>query len=150
MKSRAISRREFCADIGKGAIAVALAVPLSGIETEAKSAPMTPITLDLTIPEYAVLANVGVAVKISNPHDKKKPIIVSRLSETEVAAFSSKCTHFGCEVSLPINGVITCPCHKAQFDASGKVLHGPAKKDLKAFDVALNGTTVVIKDKTAK
>lgn len=150
MKNGTVSRREFCADIGKGAIAVALAAPLAGMSVEAKSAPMAPIALDLTNADYAALMNVGGAVKIANPHDKKKPIIVSRVSETEVAAFSSKCTHFGCEVSLPTDGVITCPCHNAQFDATGKVTHGPAKKNLMAFDAALSGTTVVIKDKPVK
>lgn len=150
MSGGMISRRKFCVGLGQGAIAAALVAPLAGITAEAKTAPMEPITLDLTGPDYEALSKVGGAIKIPNPYDKKKPIIVSRISETEVAAFSSKCTHFGCEVALPDNGVITCPCHKSQFDAKGKVTHGPAKKDLPSFVAVLSEKAIVIKDKAGK
>jgi len=49
-------------------------------------------------------------------------------------------------VGLPENGVITCHCHKSKFDNTGKVLHGPAKKNLMAFSAVLEGTTITIKD----
>jgi Rieske Fe-S protein len=150
MDSKNLSRREFIKNIGSTALAVAIVSPVLGIEANASSGkpplPMQPVMLDLTKPDYNGLANVGGALKIPNQHDKHKPIIVSRTSETTVAAFSSKCTHFGCEVGLPENGVITCHCHKSKFDNTGKVLHGPAKKNLMAFSAVLEGTTITIKD----
>jgi Rieske Fe-S protein len=150
MDPKNLSRREFIKNFGSTALAVAIVSPVLGMKAEASSGkpplPMSPIMLDITKPDYNALANVGGALKIPNPHNKHKPIIVCRTSETTVAAFSSKCTHFGCEVGLPENGVITCPCHKSKFDNTGKVLHGPAKKNLMAFSAVLEGSTITIKD----
>lgn len=147
MKKQPLSRREFCSDLAKGTIAAALVSPILGITVSAKWQPMNTIMLDLSKPEYEKLKETNGAIKIPNPHDKKRPIIVIRVSETEVAAMSSKCTHFGCEVGLPIDNKITCPCHKASFDIYGKVTKGPAKKALLQFDAAIDGATIVIKDK---
>jgi Rieske Fe-S protein len=150
MHTNNLSRREFMKNVGTTALAAAVVSPVLGLNTYASSGkpplPMTPVTLDITRPEYAALANAGGAIKIPDPHNKKRPIIVSRTSETTVAAFSSKCTHFGCEVGLPVDGIITCPCHKSKFDNSGKVTHGPAKKDLFAFSAVLEGSSITIKD----
>jgi Rieske Fe-S protein len=150
MKISKVTRREFIVQAGKTALAAAAIAPMMGFNTQASSGkaplPIEPITLDLANPDYAALTKVGGALKIPNPQDKGKPIIVSRVSETGVAAFSSKCAHMGCELPVPENNVITCPCHGAQYDASGKVTKGPAKKDLAAFSATIEGTTVTIKE----
>jgi Rieske Fe-S protein len=150
MHNSKVTRRKFMVDAGKTALIAALTSQIMGFEAKASSGkpplPMQPITLDLGKNEYAALAKVGGAMKIPNPHDAKKPIIVSRISETEVVAFSSKCTHFGCEVSLPENNIIDCHCHGSKFDAGGKVIHGPANKPLMAFAASLSGSTITIKD----
>jgi Rieske Fe-S protein len=153
MRNPELSRREFISDAGKKMIAAALLTPLIGFSARgmSKSAPisMESVILDTAKPEYASLARIGGAIKIPDPRKKKGTIIVSRISQTEVAAFSSKCTHFGCEVPLPQNNVITCPCHKSGFDASGKVIHGPAKKDLYAFSAEITKSIIIIKEKSA-
>jgi Rieske Fe-S protein len=145
-----ITRREFIKKAGASALAAAIVSPVFGFEADASSGkpalPMQPIILDITKPDYTALAKINGALKIPNPHDKKKPIIVCRTSETAVTAFSSKCTHFGCEVGLPENNTITCPCHGSKFDATGKVIHGPARKNLPAFSAVLEGTNITIKD----
>jgi Rieske Fe-S protein len=148
MEHDALDRREFIANAGKCMILAGLMAPIAGsaaIEIKgAKPAPMPPFSLDLEKPEYHVLKQVGGSMKIPNPLDKKKPIIVVRSSETRVAAFSSKCTHWGCEVPLPAGNVIKCHCHGSVFDADGKVVHGPAKKNLAAFKATLNGSILTI------
>jgi thiosulfate dehydrogenase (quinone) large subunit len=54
------------------------------------------------------------------------PDIVVRHGNGSLAAFSAVCTHAGCEVEYQ-SGVLLCPCHGSQFDAStGAVLQGPA------------------------
>lgn len=146
-----ISRREFVADAGNKVLTAALLAPLTGFGIHAMSrsvpVPITPIVIDLKAPEYLALATVGGAAYVPNPVDEKKPLIVTRTSETTLAAFSSKCTHFGCKVRLPVNGIIVCPCHNSTFDLSGKVTHGPAKTDLYQLDATLNESSITIKPK---
>jgi Rieske Fe-S protein len=148
-----LTRREFIKNVGSTALVATIVSPVLGLNANASSGkpplPMAPIMLDVTKPENNALAKVGGAIKIPNPHDKHRPIIISRTSETSVAAFSSKCTHFGCEVGLPENNVAACPCHGSKFDGTGKVTHGPAKKDLIAFSAILEGSIITIKDKTS-
>jgi Rieske Fe-S protein len=146
------TRREFIKTVGTAALAATISSPIFRFETFAASGkpptPMVPIVLDLTKPEYAALTKPGGALKIPNPHDNKKPIIISRISDMLVSAFSSKCTHRGCEVPLPEKNVILCPCHYATFDATGKVMRGPAKKDLFAFSATFEGKTITVKDRS--
>ena len=54
-----------------------------------------------------------------------------RDDEGELHAVSAVCTHLGCIVTW--NGAEKswdCPCHGSRFDVDGRVLHGPALKDL--------------------
>jgi Rieske Fe-S protein len=151
MSTSSQSRREFIKNVGSAALAATLGSPLLGFEASAASGkppgPMVPIILDLTKPDYAPLKKSGGAVKIPNPFDKKNPIIVSRISDILVTAFSSKCPHKGCQVELPKDNVIKCPCHFATFDATGKVMQGPADKDLFAFSANLDGLIISVKDR---
>ncbi|MCD8485778.1 MAG: FAD-dependent oxidoreductase [Desertifilum sp.] len=50
-------------------------------------------------------------------------------------ALSLTCTHQGCTVQPQADGKFVCPCHGATFDRDGKVLAGPAKRDLARFQV---------------
>jgi cytochrome b6-f complex iron-sulfur subunit len=145
-----LDRREFISKFGRAAAAAGVIAPIVGsaktVMGKPKPAAVEPFVLDLKKPEYSVLGRVGGALKIPNPYDKKKPMLVIRISETRVVAFSSKCTHWGCEVSLPVDGAIKCPCHGSVFDTEGKVTHGPAKKNLYAYSATLNESTVTIRD----
>lgn len=50
-------------------------------------------------------------------------------------AISLTCTHQGCTVKMAEDGQFHCPCHGAVFTADGKVVKGPAKRDLAKFKV---------------
>lgn len=50
-------------------------------------------------------------------------------------AISLTCTHQGCTVAKAADGKLHCPCHGAVFAADGKVLKGPAKRNLSKFKV---------------
>ncbi len=51
-------------------------------------------------------------------------------------AISRTCTHLGCRVNfLEDKQFIECPCHQSRFSPQGKLLNGPAKRDLPVFTV---------------
>ncbi len=51
-------------------------------------------------------------------------------------AVSRACTHLGCKLNLLAEQeVFTCPCHQSRFTLNGRVIAGPAQKDLPLFEV---------------
>ena len=50
-------------------------------------------------------------------------------------AISLTCTHQGCTVQKQANGEFHCPCHGAAFNKDGKVIKGPAQRDLAKYKV---------------
>ncbi|XWK87199.1 MAG: FAD-dependent oxidoreductase [Phormidium sp.] len=50
-------------------------------------------------------------------------------------AISLTCTHQGCTTQKQANGEFHCPCHGAAFDKNGKVIKGPAQRDLAKYKV---------------
>ena len=53
-------------------------------------------------------------------------------------AISRKCTHLGCRVSyLEDKQIIECPCHQSRFTREGKLIAGPAEKNLSTFPVEI-------------
>ena len=72
------------------------------------------------------------------------PAVLLRWSETDVVAFSQKCTHLGCVVYFQAEeNRWHCPCHEGNFDAaSGRVLSGPPTRPLGRIDVEVRDGTV--------
>lgn len=68
-------------------------------------------------------------------------IVVSRVSETRVAAFSASCTHLGCRISRVEDGLLVCPCHGSRFHRDGSVASGPATKPLTEFQYSTDLAT---------
>jgi Rieske Fe-S protein len=65
------------------------------------------------------------------------PAILVRLTDTEVVAFSQKCTHLGCVVFYERDQQRwQCPCHEGNFDArTGSVISGPPTRPLGRIDL---------------
>ena len=72
-------------------------------------------------------------IKLASPINKgltfKDDIIINR-DERGVRIFSSRCTHLGCRLNKVENDEIVCSCHGSRFSKNGKVLKGPADKNL--------------------
>ncbi|MDD3617835.1 MAG: ubiquinol-cytochrome c reductase iron-sulfur subunit [Desulfobulbaceae bacterium] len=68
------------------------------------------------------------------------------LLEDGPVAVSRRCTHLGCRVNYrQESDIIECPCHQSRFTPEGKVVAGPAQKDLPNYPVRVlqdeNGMT---------
>ncbi len=101
------------------------------------------VVVDLDDPRFAPLREVGGAMKVV-PEGSFEPVIVVRISEDELIAFSSACPHWGCEVTLPDeDGLIACSCHESWFDLEGRYLEGPAEADLPRVKLVLAAATGV-------
>ena len=48
-------------------------------------------------------------------------------------ALSLTCSHQGCTVAKQADGKFVCPCHGAVYSPQGKVLKGPARRDLSRY-----------------
>jgi cytochrome b6-f complex iron-sulfur subunit len=55
-----------------------------------------------------------------------------------VYALSLVCTHLGCTVQVTPTELI-CPCHGSTFDRQGRVLKGPADRQLERYRVEPRG-----------
>jgi nitrite reductase/ring-hydroxylating ferredoxin subunit/uncharacterized membrane protein len=74
-------------------------------------------------------------------------VIVVAKSEGKIFAFQEFCTHrFGPLSEGCIRaGEIECPWHRSRFDMrTGKVTHGPAKENLKSFDVTVRDGEILV------
>jgi Rieske Fe-S protein len=87
--------------------------------------------LIIKISDYPSLGKVGGYEKISSK------IIVIRVSESKFIALNITCTHKKCEVEFD-GTKFECPCHGSEFSKTGKVLNGPAKKNLISYKTEYN------------
>ena len=60
-----------------------------------------------------------------------------------VYALSLVCTHLGCTVNVTPTELI-CPCHGSSFDRQGRVLKGPADRQLVRYRVEERGEFFVV------
>ena len=149
MKEKKFSRREFIVRAA-GSCAACVLTPflLAGGESKPTGGEVPgnvskTATFDLDEPAYAPLKDTGGAV-YGTIEGEKETVIIHRVSESEVAVFSSRCTHAGCKVELPKNGQVVCKCHNSSFDGTGRRLRGPATRDLKRFDAVVRGNSIVV------
>jgi menaquinol-cytochrome c reductase iron-sulfur subunit len=72
-------------------------------------------------------------------------VFVLRKSETEVLAFSNKCTHLSCRVNWNQDQQqYICPCHDAHFDINGKIISGPPPRPLDTYETKVEDGTLSI------
>ena len=102
-----------------------------------------------------VKANINVAQRFVGDRLRKKPDFrdvrpgegaVIKLKGSDVAAYrgedgairavSARCTHLGCIVGFnAAERTWDCPCHGSRYDIDGRVIEGPATKQLRRIDV---------------
>lgn len=75
--------------------------------------------------------------------DDEFPICVYKIEKDKYVASLLKCTHRGCELNVG-GDMYSCPCHGSEFSNIGKVLEGPADKDLKTYKVETDNENIYI------
>jgi Rieske Fe-S protein len=72
-------------------------------------------------------------------------VVVTQPASGQYKAFSTVCTHAGCQVSAVKDGTIDCPCHGSKFSVTdGSVTTGPAASPLPAKTVSVSGDTITV------
>lgn len=74
---------------------------------------------------------------------KEEKVVVCQPEAGTFKAFSSVCTHKGCDVSEFAKDTITCKCHGSQFSTTdGSVKGGPAQKPLPEVKITVDGDKI--------
>jgi len=128
----AVTRREFARYLVLGAGTLAAANVGFAAWTQLRS-------INTGEPRPIVAAadlQIGVPYLFRYPADDD-PAMALRVSDTEIVAFSQKCTHLGCVVYFQEDkSRWHCPCHEGNFDlTTGAVLSGPPTRPLGKIDV---------------
>jgi len=77
-------------------------------------------------------------------YNNKGDVVWVNKANKPYIGYSGKCPHLGCAYkwrrtkNFP-DGVFLCPCHLSFYDASGKVLDGPAPRPLDVLPMDVNG-----------
>jgi cytochrome b6-f complex iron-sulfur subunit len=67
-----------------------------------------------------------------------EPVILVRLSDTDIRAFAGTCTHLDCIVEFQKDEQrIWCNCHNGEYNLSGQRVGGPPPRPLEPFKVDL-------------
>ena len=72
---------------------------------------------------------------------------VVKTGANQAIAFFPSCTHLGCSFHWDERKKeFICPCHTSGFSVNGKVLSGPAPRDLDRYQIKIQGTKLLIGD----
>lgn len=86
---------------------------------------------DVLVSQFLESHNVGDRVLVQGLKGDPTYIVVDSKEAISDYGINAVCTHLGCVV--PWNAAenkFKCPCHGSQYDATGKVVRGPAPRSL--------------------
>lgn len=140
-EDKKITRRDFLGKAVFWTFVTAMTASLSGLLKFTK-----PVLLPDVSRVFKIGKPGGIPVGSTKIYPDQK-VMVFRDSEG-VSAMSLICTHLGCVVHKTDVGFL-CPCHGSIFDDEGKVVAGPAPRDLPWYEVSVHssGKLVVNADK---
>jgi nitrite reductase/ring-hydroxylating ferredoxin subunit len=140
MSEEEVTRREFARYLvlGAGAMAVANVGLAAWTQLRSINAGEPRAIIDLAA------VDVGGTYLFHYPGDDD-PAILVRLTDSDVVAFSQKCTHLGCVVYYePDEERWHCPCHEGNFEArTGAVISGPPTRPLGRIDLEVRNDGMI-------
>ena len=85
-----------------------------------------------------------IAAAAATDADRQPAADADRVVDSEYLVLDLACPHRGCQVGYrnEANEPFACPCHRSNFDASGRVLGGPARENLSVPPYDISGTVV--------
>ncbi|BAY25605.1 Rieske [2Fe-2S] domain-containing protein [Calothrix sp. NIES-2100] len=141
-----MKRRDFINWVGLGLLASSLPVAIAACsdKTATPEPKSSPVAGWQKVGTSAELDKTGQLVANNSPVGPV--LVVGKSKSANLIAVNPTCTHKGCTVTWKEEGKkFTCPCHKSEFAADGKVLKGPADKPLKTYAAKIEGDSVVVK-----
>ena len=127
-----VDRRTF---VTQGTLAAVAAVLGGACAGGGATAPK--VSLVVPLANFPTLASVGGIARVDN--GSGAPVAAVRTGTSTFAAFSLICPHFGCTVGVA-GTYFQCPCHGAQFAASGQWIGGQPTGNLTPLHVAYDAT----------
>ncbi len=98
--------------------------------------------LAIALDKVPALSKVGGSVEVKLAG---KDIMLVRQSDKVMRGISPICTHQHCKLTYNAKTThMDCSCHGSSFDLNGKVLKGPATKNLKTYPAVLDGKRIII------
>lgn len=143
------SRRTFVAVAGAGSLSAALAAcggsddsgSSSGDSSSAAASPGDSKSADSG--GGSALAKASEIPEGGGKIFKDEKVVVTQPKKGEFKAFTSTCTHMGCQVSSVADGTINCPCHGSKFSIEdGSVKAPPATEALPAQKIEVKGDSI--------
>lgn len=126
--------------LGGAMLGAAAAFRRSAATPSAKPA-STPAASGSTLTSVAAVS-VGGGRQVTDPVTQT-PAWVLQLQPGNFTAYDATCPHQGCTVNFVSAGIgFACPCHGSRFDAQGKLLAGPATRNLTSIPVTVRNGTV--------
>ncbi len=140
-----MNRHEFFQRVGIGIGAILLTHCTTGCAGQSTTDP-TPNagrTIDFTL-DLNDKANENLTVK--GGYVVVSDVIVAQTKDGQWVAVSANCTHQGTQLVYKAQeGQFYCPLHLSRFDATGKVLTGPATQALQPYIVVADATTGLLR-----
>jgi thiosulfate dehydrogenase (quinone) large subunit len=116
-----------------------IGVALAGVAAAFRRSPSTKPTAAPSSRALAKAADVpvGGATQVRDPNSGHTDWVL-QLHSGKFTALDATCPHQGCTVNFDSAAAgFTCPCHGSRFDATGKLLRGPATAGLTPVPVTV-------------
>ncbi len=142
-ESAGMNRRAFLQLLGCGGCALALPGVAGCTIAELYESGGGELAFSVAEPRFSAL---GAVDGVATADVAGRPLILIRTGEDTIVALNRLCTHVQCDMGPTQSGrwdgeKLICTCHDSHFDAAGKVLKGPATRDLAAYPVTFDPGT---------
>jgi Rieske Fe-S protein len=101
-------------------------------------------SIRLELSGFPMLQAVGGGL-VGEAHGMAEPLAIARDGENTFFATRAVCTHMTCTLRFnQLSASLNCPCHGSSFEFDGRVINGPATKELPRLNTEFDGRTLRI------